>query len=96
MAKGSKLARLLDYFRTANADEARVVFTLVKEIMEERLKDKVAKTPVKRRRRRTRAEMEAALKGAEYLKNKIAEVNAVYGVTEVPSGGPGPTAKASD
>jgi hypothetical protein len=54
-ARGSKLSRAVDYFRTASHDEARVAYTLVTEIMNERLRPtKVTRT------KRTRKSQAAA------------------------------------
>lgn len=52
MPKGSRLQNVVTFFREANIDEARVTFQLVKEVMEERLRDKIAKVPVKRNRKK--------------------------------------------
>jgi hypothetical protein len=66
-AKGSRITRVMGYFREADLDEVRVAFTLVEEIVGDRLKraaessksqTKAAATP--RRKRRTKAEMAAA------------------------------------
>lgn len=37
-ARTSKLQRAIEFFRTAHPDEARVAFTLVKEIMDGRMR----------------------------------------------------------
>ena len=42
-SRGSALSRAIEFFRTANLDEARVAFQLASEVMDERLT--VAATP---------------------------------------------------
>lgn len=37
-ARGSQLSRAVEFFRSANLDEARVAYILVKEVMEPRLR----------------------------------------------------------
>ena len=50
----SKLQRTVDYFRTADWDEARVTFELVKEVMDERQATLPQAVP-KRKRRHSKA-----------------------------------------
>lgn len=65
-SRGSKLQRAVDFFREASIDEARATYTIVQEVMTERLKGvkvsaagqaKAASTP--RKKRRTKAQMAA-------------------------------------
>jgi hypothetical protein len=49
MARGSKLSRVVEFFREEQIDVVRVTFNLIKEIVESRLGSKVE--PIKRRKR---------------------------------------------
>ena len=53
----SKIARVTQYFRDADADEMRVVFTIVREIVEARLHTgaKIAPKPAVRRTRKVKS-----------------------------------------
>lgn len=60
MAKGSALSRSVRFFREADIDEARVAFSLVKEVMDGRLNPTGQTISRKlRKRRRTKAEIAA-------------------------------------
>ena len=58
--KGSRIDRVVGYFREAGLDEARVVFILVDEVMTKRLgAARVEGAATKRKPRRTKAQLAA-------------------------------------
>jgi hypothetical protein len=60
-ARGSRIGRVCQFFRETDIDEARVALTIVKEIMEARMGGNTTKIKDKviRKKRRTKAQMEA-------------------------------------
>jgi hypothetical protein len=60
-ARGRRIGRVCQFFRETDIDEARVALTIVKEIMEARMGGNTTKIKDKviRKKRRTKAQMEA-------------------------------------
>lgn len=86
--RGSALSRSVEFFRSANLDEARVAFQLVKEVMEQRLSKASQPTlPFNKTRTRKAKAKERVLSPAEYAAmtastKAIAENRAVAGTQE--------------